>query len=177
MKFCVLYAHCIAVPHLLLHSHTQLIYLRQNFLKYKPLAGGRMERKKKRVREKKNQNKTNFIKHLSQVCKQHTHSQGSLTHTNSYLNASQLVQELIKNTSKSHSSCSLLYFFYCFIASKSIEIYYHVLQMCMFSCVQRMDTVYLTRRRYDTNCWETFTKTVASSCDCMWSETKYASTG
>ncbi|KDR21689.1 hypothetical protein L798_03814, partial [Zootermopsis nevadensis] len=50
-------------------------------------------------------------------------------------------------------------------------------QMCMFSCVQRTDTVYLTRRRYDTNCWETFTKTVASSCDCMWPETKYAPTG
>lgn len=50
-------------------------------------------------------------------------------------------------------------------------------QMCMFSCVQRMDTVYITRRRYDTNCWETFTKTVASSCDCMWPETKYASIG
>jgi hypothetical protein len=57
------------------------------------------------------------------------------------------------------------------------EISYHALQLCMSSCVQRTDTVYLTRRRYDTNCWETFTKLVKSSCDCMWPETKYAPTG
>lgn len=50
-------------------------------------------------------------------------------------------------------------------------------QMCMFNCVQRTDTVYMTRRRYDANCWETFTKRVASFCECMWPETKYVSIG
>ncbi|KAG8267986.1 hypothetical protein J6590_038006 [Homalodisca vitripennis] len=37
-----------------------------------------------------------------------------------------------------------------------------------FSCVQRSQTIYLTRRRYDSNCWETFTRTIASNCECMW---------
>lgn len=43
--------------------------------------------------------------------------------------------------------------------------------MCVypgFSCVQRSQTIYLTRRRYDSNCWEPFTQTIASSCECMW---------
>jgi hypothetical protein len=36
---------------------------------------------KEKKRENKNQNKRNFIELLSQVCKQHIHSQGSFTHT------------------------------------------------------------------------------------------------
>ncbi|KAJ9601322.1 hypothetical protein L9F63_000544, partial [Diploptera punctata] len=50
-------------------------------------------------------------------------------------------------------------------------------QMCTFQCVQRTNTMYLTRRRYDSNCWETFTKTVASACECMLPERRYASSG
>uniref|UniRef100_A0A1B6CY99 Spaetzle domain-containing protein n=2 Tax=Clastoptera arizonana TaxID=38151 RepID=A0A1B6CY99_9HEMI len=37
-----------------------------------------------------------------------------------------------------------------------------------FSCVQRSQTIYLTRRRFDSNCWESFTQTIASNCECMW---------
>ncbi|PSN51928.1 hypothetical protein C0J52_06301 [Blattella germanica] len=50
-------------------------------------------------------------------------------------------------------------------------------QMCTFQCVQRTNTIYLTRRRYDSNCWETFTKNIASSCECMLPERRFAPTG
>ncbi|XP_075213689.1 uncharacterized protein LOC142319900 [Lycorma delicatula] len=37
-----------------------------------------------------------------------------------------------------------------------------------FRCVQRTQTIFLTRRRFNSDCWETFTQVIASSCDCMW---------
>ncbi|XP_054270620.1 uncharacterized protein LOC128991611 [Macrosteles quadrilineatus] len=43
--------------------------------------------------------------------------------------------------------------------------------MCVypgFSCVQRSQTIYLTRRKFDSNCWEVFTRTIPSNCECMW---------
>lgn len=44
-------------------------------------------------------------------------------------------------------------------------------QMCSepgFTCVQRTQTVYLTRKRYDSDCWEAAKEVIASGCDCMW---------
>ncbi|XP_066589406.1 uncharacterized protein [Prorops nasuta] len=37
-----------------------------------------------------------------------------------------------------------------------------------FHCVQRSRTMFILRRRWEENCWEPFTKEVASGCDCMW---------
>ncbi|XP_031830067.1 uncharacterized protein LOC116425912 isoform X2 [Nomia melanderi] len=37
-----------------------------------------------------------------------------------------------------------------------------------FHCVQRSKTLFLVRRRWDSECWEPFVKKIASGCDCMW---------
>ncbi|XP_017759018.1 PREDICTED: uncharacterized protein LOC108549939 [Eufriesea mexicana] len=37
-----------------------------------------------------------------------------------------------------------------------------------FHCVQRRKTLLLIRRRWDSECWEPFTKQITSGCDCMW---------
>ncbi|XP_065219827.1 uncharacterized protein LOC135845282 isoform X2 [Planococcus citri] len=37
-----------------------------------------------------------------------------------------------------------------------------------FRCVQRTQTLYLTRKRYDSECWENTKEVIASGCDCMW---------
>ncbi|XP_012280824.1 uncharacterized protein LOC105699947 [Orussus abietinus] len=37
-----------------------------------------------------------------------------------------------------------------------------------FHCVQRSRTLYVVRRHWDSDCWEPFTKEIASGCDCMW---------
>ncbi|XP_046815288.1 uncharacterized protein LOC124422620 isoform X1 [Vespa crabro] len=38
----------------------------------------------------------------------------------------------------------------------------------VFHCVQRSRTLFLVRRAWDSDCWEPFTKEIASGCDCMW---------
>lgn len=37
-----------------------------------------------------------------------------------------------------------------------------------FHCVQRSKTLFFVRRRWDSECWESYDKEVASGCDCMW---------
>ncbi|XP_033321880.1 uncharacterized protein LOC117218002 isoform X1 [Megalopta genalis] len=37
-----------------------------------------------------------------------------------------------------------------------------------FHCVQRSKTLFLVRRRWDSECWEPYSKEIASGCDCMW---------
>ncbi|KAG7212485.1 hypothetical protein KM043_012798 [Ampulex compressa] len=37
-----------------------------------------------------------------------------------------------------------------------------------FHCVQRSRTMFMVRRRWDSECWELFTKEIPSGCDCMW---------
>ncbi|XP_015592282.1 uncharacterized protein LOC107266376 isoform X2 [Cephus cinctus] len=37
-----------------------------------------------------------------------------------------------------------------------------------FHCVQRSRTLFMLRRAWDSECWEPFTKEIASGCDCMW---------
>ncbi|KYQ59685.1 hypothetical protein ALC60_01351 [Trachymyrmex zeteki] len=37
-----------------------------------------------------------------------------------------------------------------------------------FQCVQRSRVLSLVRRRWDNECWEPYTKEIASGCDCMW---------
>ncbi|XP_012135731.1 uncharacterized protein LOC100878955 isoform X2 [Megachile rotundata] len=37
-----------------------------------------------------------------------------------------------------------------------------------FHCVQRSRRLLLMRRRWDEECWEPFSKQIASGCDCMW---------
>ncbi|XP_011142442.1 uncharacterized protein LOC105184981 [Harpegnathos saltator] len=47
----------------------------------------------------------------------------------------------------------------------------HSQQKCAypgFHCVQRSRQLLLTRRRWGTDCWEPYTREVASGCDCMW---------
>ncbi|XP_049770249.1 uncharacterized protein LOC126108922 isoform X3 [Schistocerca cancellata] len=49
-------------------------------------------------------------------------------------------------------------------------------QMCVhpgFTCVQRYQKVWLTRRRYESSCWEMVTRTVPSGCECMWPENRF----
>ncbi|XP_048512530.1 uncharacterized protein LOC105687054 isoform X2 [Athalia rosae] len=44
-------------------------------------------------------------------------------------------------------------------------------QMCAhpsFHCVQRSKTLFMVRRRWDSDCWEPFSRQVASGCECMW---------
>lgn len=38
----------------------------------------------------------------------------------------------------------------------------------IFHCVQRSQILSLVRRRWDDECWEPYTKEIASGCDCMW---------
>ncbi|XP_076300553.1 uncharacterized protein LOC143218881 isoform X4 [Lasioglossum baleicum] len=37
-----------------------------------------------------------------------------------------------------------------------------------FHCVQRSKTLFLVRRRWDSECWEPYAREIASGCDCMW---------
>ncbi|KYN13575.1 hypothetical protein ALC57_14282, partial [Trachymyrmex cornetzi] len=37
-----------------------------------------------------------------------------------------------------------------------------------FQCVQRSRLLSLARRRWDSECWQPYTKEIASGCDCMW---------
>ncbi|XP_043272097.1 uncharacterized protein [Venturia canescens] len=37
-----------------------------------------------------------------------------------------------------------------------------------FHCVQRSRTLFMIRRAWEGDCWEPFTKEIASGCDCMW---------
>ncbi|XP_011635828.1 uncharacterized protein LOC105426349 [Pogonomyrmex barbatus] len=37
-----------------------------------------------------------------------------------------------------------------------------------FHCVQRSRVLSLVRRRWEDDCWESYTKEIASGCDCMW---------
>ncbi|XP_018398125.1 PREDICTED: uncharacterized protein LOC108776110 [Cyphomyrmex costatus] len=37
-----------------------------------------------------------------------------------------------------------------------------------FHCVQRNRLLFLVRRRWNSECWEPYTKEIASGCDCMW---------
>ncbi|XP_051162569.1 uncharacterized protein LOC127282401 [Leptopilina boulardi] len=37
-----------------------------------------------------------------------------------------------------------------------------------FDCVQRSRTIFMVRRKWENDCWEPFTKEIASGCDCMW---------
>ncbi|XP_076652843.1 uncharacterized protein LOC143359071 [Halictus rubicundus] len=37
-----------------------------------------------------------------------------------------------------------------------------------FHCVQRSKTLFLVRRRWESECWEPYAKEIASGCDCMW---------
>ncbi|XP_034938211.1 uncharacterized protein [Chelonus insularis] len=37
-----------------------------------------------------------------------------------------------------------------------------------FHCVQRSKIIFMVRRRWTDECWEPFTKQIASGCDCMW---------
>ncbi|KAK2578002.1 hypothetical protein KPH14_008431 [Odynerus spinipes] len=37
-----------------------------------------------------------------------------------------------------------------------------------FHCVQRSRMLFVVRRAWDSDCWEPFTKEIASGCDCMW---------
>jgi hypothetical protein len=36
------------------------------------------------------------------------------------------------------------------------------------SCIQLNRTIFLTRRSFDSNCWETETRVVPFGCECMW---------
>ncbi|XP_034190628.2 uncharacterized protein LOC117608950 isoform X2 [Osmia lignaria lignaria] len=47
-----------------------------------------------------------------------------------------------------------------FSKQKCVEPSYH--------CVQRSRRLLLMRRRWDGECWEPFSKQIASGCDCMW---------
>ncbi|XP_011263897.1 uncharacterized protein LOC105255993 [Camponotus floridanus] len=38
----------------------------------------------------------------------------------------------------------------------------------IFHCVQRSRILSLVRRRWEDECWEPYTKEIASGCDCMW---------
>lgn len=37
-----------------------------------------------------------------------------------------------------------------------------------FSCIQLNRTLFLTRRAFDTECWEVETRVVPAGCECMW---------
>ncbi|CAG9782134.1 unnamed protein product [Diatraea saccharalis] len=37
-----------------------------------------------------------------------------------------------------------------------------------FSCIQWNKTIHLTRRRYNSDCWETKTMVIPAGCECMW---------
>lgn len=37
-----------------------------------------------------------------------------------------------------------------------------------FHCVQRSRKLFALRRRWDSTCWEPYTKQIHSGCDCMW---------
>ncbi|KAH0947404.1 hypothetical protein HN011_009519 [Eciton burchellii] len=37
-----------------------------------------------------------------------------------------------------------------------------------FHCVQRSRILFLARRQWESDCWEPYTKEIASGCDCMW---------
>lgn len=37
-----------------------------------------------------------------------------------------------------------------------------------FSCIQLNRTIFLTRRPYGNECWESETRLVAAGCECMW---------
>ncbi|XP_036147882.1 uncharacterized protein LOC105837806 isoform X2 [Monomorium pharaonis] len=37
-----------------------------------------------------------------------------------------------------------------------------------FQCVQRSRVLSFVRRQWDSECWEPYTKEIASGCDCMW---------
>lgn len=38
----------------------------------------------------------------------------------------------------------------------------------VFHCVQRYRSLSFVRRHWDSQCWEPYTKEIASGCDCMW---------
>ncbi|CAF4751274.1 unnamed protein product [Pieris macdunnoughi] len=37
-----------------------------------------------------------------------------------------------------------------------------------FSCVQWNKTIHLTRKRYNSHCWEALTMVIPAGCECMW---------
>ncbi|EZA49552.1 uncharacterized protein LOC105284469 isoform X2 [Ooceraea biroi] len=44
-------------------------------------------------------------------------------------------------------------------------------QQCVhpgFHCVQKSRILFLARRHWESECWEPYTKKIASGCDCMW---------
>ncbi|XP_055715191.1 uncharacterized protein LOC129809409 isoform X1 [Phlebotomus papatasi] len=42
-----------------------------------------------------------------------------------------------------------------------------------FSCIQLNRTIFLTRRLYGTECWESLTRQVPAGCECMWPKHHY----
>ncbi|CAL1682923.1 unnamed protein product [Lasius platythorax] len=43
----------------------------------------------------------------------------------------------------------------------------------IFHCVQRTRVLSMVRRRWEDECWEPYTKEIASGCDCMWPVTDF----